>query len=319
MLKELFEQKRTYLDTFFEKLDLSAAEEILNILLNRTGMTILCGVGKSGTVAKKIAETMTSIGERAIFLSPSNALHGDIGIVNAQDVCLMFSKSGESEELLHLIPFLRNRHATLVAVVCEEENSLARACDVVIHLPLEQELCPFDMVPTTSTTIQMIFGDVLAIAIMRKKNFSMDQYALNHPAGRIGRRITMKVQDLMITGNDIPTAKPSDTLVDTLHELSNKRCGCVLILNESQQLIGIFTDGDLRRTLQTRGTNALEAPLHEIMTQRPRHTNPDILAIEAMRTMEANQKSPITVLPVLNENSEVVGMIKMHDIVQSGI
>lgn len=319
MLKELFEQEQRYLSYFFEHLDIKAAEQLLDILFHCPGVAIFTGIGKSGLVAKKIAVTMTSTGSRAFYLSPTNAMHGDIGIVTEKDVFIMLSKSGESDELLNLVPFMRNRGIKLISIVSNPNSRLAKACDFFVNLPLQKELCPFDLVPTTSTAIQMIFGDVLAVALMSRKKFSLDEYALNHPAGRIGRRITTKVKDLMISGTGIPKCTPNDKLVDILVELSNKRCGCILIVNEAHIFQGIFTDGDLRRALQHHGPKALEVTMHELMTHSAKFIGPHELAWEAMQVMESDQKHPVTVLPVLEDGNKVVGLIKMHDIVQSGI
>ncbi|CCB85066.1 MULTISPECIES: KpsF/GutQ family sugar-phosphate isomerase [Parachlamydia] len=319
MLKDLFAHAKNYLDYFFSHLDMQKSEKVLEICQNCKGVLIFTGVGKSGYVAKKVAATMTSTGTRALFLSPTDALHGDIGIVTSDDVFLILSKSGETDELLNLMPCLRNKGATIIGIVSNAKSRLAKACDIFIELPLQKELCPFDLVPTTSTTIQMIFGDVLAVELMTHKNFSKDQYGLNHPAGTIGKRVNVKVKDLMLTGSAIPICYPENKLVDILVELSNKKCGCVLIVDNQFILKGIFTDGDLRRALQKNGVQVLETPIGQIMSQKPQLITPDVLAFEAMRQMESDQKHPITVLPVVDDNHKVVGLIKMHDLVQSGI
>jgi arabinose-5-phosphate isomerase len=263
--------------------------------------------------------TMTSTGTKALYLSPTNALHGDIGMITDKDILVLVSKSGESEELLNFIPFLRNRGVYMIALVSNPSSRLAKSCDFVMNLPLERELCPFDLVPTTSTTVQMIFGDMLAVALMNLKNYSLDKYALNHPAGRIGKRTMVKVKDLMLVGTDIPFCSTKNNLRTTLVELSNKRCGCVLIVDENRHLLGIFTDGDLRRALQSRGANVLEIAMDQLMTKTARWIGPDDLAWVAMQKMESDQKNAITVLPVIDDEKKVVGLIKMHDIVQAGI
>lgn len=319
MLKKLLELERSALNSFFDTLDIKAAEELLQILRDCKGLMIFTGVGKSGLVAEKIALTMTSTGTRAFYLSSANALHGDIGIVSQLDVFIMLSKSGESDELLQMIPFLRNKGVKIVAIVNKPNSRLSKACDVTMVLPLEKELCPFDLAPTTSTATQLIFGDVLAIALMSLKNFSLSDYAMNHPAGRIGRSLTLKVKDLMLVNEAVPVCNPQSKLVDTLVELSNKRCGCVLVVRPDQHLQGIFTDGDLRRALQGHGPSALNAQIHEFMTKTPRTIGPNELAAQALHIMEGDQKNPITVLPVITEESKVVGIVKMHDIVQSGL
>lgn len=319
VIKELLQKEKLSLDYFFDKIDVATAERVVEILRACQGVMIFSGVGKSGLVAEKIAMTMTSTGSKALFISPTNALHGDIGIVSEKDIFIFLSKSGESEELLQLIPTLRNRRVKIIGIVSNSQSRLARASDIVIDLPLQQELCPFDMVPTTSAVIQLIFGDLLAIALMRLKNFSLDDYVQNHPAGRIGKRISMKVSDLMITGPSLPVCKPHDRLVDTLVELSNKRCGCVLVINDEQILQGIFTDGDLRRSLQKHGASSLSLQMKDVMTQAARSIEPHHLAWDAMREMEGDQKNAITVLPVLENKQKLVGLIKLHDIIQSGL
>ena len=319
MLKELFAIEKNVLNKFFDTLDIQASEELLQILQDCKGLMFFTGVGKSGLVAEKIALTMTSTGSRAFYLSSANALHGDIGIVTDQDVFVMLSKSGESDELLQMIPFLRNKGVKLIAIVNQANSRLGKACDISIVLPMEKELCPFDLAPTTSTVIQMIFGDVLAIALMSLRRFSLAEYAMNHPAGRIGRRLTLKVKDLMLVNEAIPICYPQQKLMDILVELSDKKCGCVLIVKPDQYLQGIFTDGDLRRALQELGSAALETILQELMTKTPRTIGPQELAVHALQVMEGDQKKPITVLPVISEDRKVVGIVKMHDIIQSGL
>lgn len=319
IIKELFEKERAYLNDFFENIDLDAVGKVLDILLECKGLIVLTGIGKSGLIAKKIAVTMTSTGSRAIFLSPTNALHGDLGILNPDDVFIIFSKSGESDELLNLIPYVRNKGVTIIGIISQPSSRLAKAVDCSLALPAERELCPFDMAPTTSTTIQAIVGDILAISLMRQKEFTAIKFAESHPAGRIGKRITMKVLDLMLKNEAIPLCGPEDKLVDTLVELSNKQCGCVLVIDSEHKLLGIFTDGDLRRSLQGKGESTLETRMGDLMTPSPLTIGPDVLAWEAMKLMESDQKHPVMVLPVVEDDHTVIGIIKIHDIVQSGI
>jgi arabinose-5-phosphate isomerase len=319
VLKELLEQEKRYLSYFFDRLDISIMEKIYQTLKSCQGLIILTGIGKSGLIAQKIAATMTSTSTRALYLSPVDALHGDIGIVSSQDVFILISKSGESEELMHLFPSLRNKGVKIICVVSREQSKLAKASDLTICLPLERELCPYNLAPTTSSVIQMIFGDIMAIALMKEKGFTLDEYALNHPAGQIGKRITLKVKDLMITGKQIPLCYPKDFVVNTLLELSDKHCGCVLIVDSESKLLGIFTDGDLRRTLQNKGADCLQEPIELHMTKNPRFTSPETFAAEALKLMEGVEKKEITVLPVLDTEKKVVGVIKLHDIIQTGI
>jgi arabinose-5-phosphate isomerase len=318
-VKELFEKEKKILDHFFSQIDTEPVDQLLSLLKACKGMIFITGVGKSGLVAEKIALTLTSTGTRAFFLSPSNALHGDIGIVRTGDLFLMISKSGESEELLQLIPALRNKNVTIGAILNMKNSRLSKAADLAVHLPLQQELCHYDIVPTSSTVTQMIFGNILAVAMMIHLQFSLEDYAQNHPAGKIGRRLTLRVEDLMLQGHDVPLCGPQEKLVDLLVTLSGKRCGCILVVDPQKALLGIFTDGDLRRALQRLGSKALDSNISELMTLTPRTILPSEMAIDAIRKMEADQQHPITVLPVVDQNNQVQGLIKMHDILQSGL
>lgn len=319
MLQNLIDKERRYLDYFFENLDLEAMESLLQLFHHCQGFLFFTGVGKSEIIAQKIAVTMTSTGTRALFIASINALHGDIGIITDKDILVVLSKSGESEELLNLIPFVRNKGAKVVAVTSSSNNRLMQACDVGVLLPLEKELCHYDLVPTVSAQIQMIFGDILTIALMSLKSFTLDQYAANHPAGRIGRRVTTKVEDLMIKGPSLPICHPQDKLIDTLVELSKKRCGCVMVVDDEMVLKGVFTDGDLGRALNSQGSKVLESPIGSLMTLSPRCIAPEEFAWKALQMMEANQKQPITVLAVTGDSNKLLGLIKMHDLMQAGI
>jgi arabinose-5-phosphate isomerase len=319
MLKELLDNQRNYTDHFFKTLDLQPIEQLVQLLLQCSGVLFFTGVGKSGLVAKKIAFTMVSTGTRAFYLSPTDAVHGDLGMVSSHDAFIILSKSGETEELLDLVPAIRNKGAKLIGVVCKPQSRLAATCHVSVTLPFQRELCPFDMAPTMSTTSQLLFGDLLAIALMRYKNFSLDEYALNHPSGQIGKRITLKVKDLMLTGDRIPLCGPEERLGEILVELSNKRCGCILIADKNRKLLGIFTDGDLRRTLQKVGGQVLEARMDEVMNSRPSSILPEVLAWEAMKRMEADDQRRIMMLPVVDSESRVLGLLHLHDIIQSGL
>ncbi len=319
MLKELLEYQRHYTDHFFETLDLQPIEQLVQLLLGCEGVLFFTGVGKSGLVAKKIAFTMVSTGTRAFYLSPMDAQHGDLGMVSSRDAFIMLSKSGETDELLELVPAIRNKGASLIGVVCHPRSRLAALCDAAVLLPFQRELCPFNMAPTMSTTSQLLFGDLLAIALMRHKNFSLDQYALNHPSGQIGKRITLKVKDLMLTGDRIPLCRPDDRLGEILVELSNKRCGCILVGDERRRLLGIFTDGDLRRTLQRFGGRVVEITMSDLMNARPTYIHADQLAWHAMKQMEADPQRRIMMLPVVDAEGVILGLLHLHDIIQSGI
>jgi arabinose-5-phosphate isomerase len=317
-IKSFFEEQRKYLNYFFDHLEIAKAEEILSAFLKCEGSLIFTGVGKSGIIAQKLSATFLSIGIKAFFLPPIDALHGDLGVLSEKDLLILLSKSGETEELLKMLPYVRKKKARVVSFVSNPKSKLAKDSDISITLPLLRELCPFNLAPTTSTTLQLLFGDVLAIAMMRKKNFTLDDFALNHPSGMIGKKITLLVKDLMLQGEAMPLCSPEDLLMDVLCVLSEKRCGTLLVVDEKKRLKGIFTDGDLRRSLHAQGGDVLQKKMRQIMTDSARSTSQDRLAVEAMKQMEEDPNRLITVLPVLQDGT-VVGILRMHDILQAGL
>jgi len=316
VVKSLVGDFRSNIEYLFSNFDYASFVRLIDRILTCRGALIFAGVGKSGVIAQKIAATVTSSGTKALSLSVQNAMHGDVGVVGSDDIVFLLSKSGETDELLSLCPVLRTKGASLLAIVANGASRLVSACDDHFVLPSVRELCPFDIVPTTSSLAQLIFGDILATSLMKFKNISLDEFIQNHPAGRIGKRQTLRVRDLMLTGEQIPSCRPSNCLGEVLVELSNKQCGCICVLDNENHLLGIFTDGDLRRSLQTYGVESLDYPMHELMTRDPRTVDPETLAYKAMQVMEDGR--PITVLVVM-EKEECVGVIKMHDIVQAGL
>lgn len=316
LLQDLFDEQRSYVNHFFETLRLEEVERVFAACLACKGLIVLTGVGKSGIIAEKIAMTLISTGTRALYLPATNLLHGDIGAVSSEDLVMMLSKSGDSQELIDLLPHLRRRGAQVIGVVSNEGSRLARGADLSVVLPVEKELCPYDLAPTTSTAVQLLFGDVLAMALMKEKGFSLEDYAGNHPSGAIGRKITLTVEELMKKGEEMPLCSGGDRLLDKIVELSDKKCGCLMALTDEGGLEGIFTDGDLRRALQSYGPGAMDMPIRELMTPSPITVAPEILAHEALARMQ--EKRYVMVAPVVN-NGQVVGLIRMHDIIHEGI
>ncbi|MCC5832067.1 MAG: KpsF/GutQ family sugar-phosphate isomerase [Chlamydiales bacterium] len=318
MLQELFTKQKESLETFFSEIEIGRAERLLEEVLACRGVVFFTGIGKSGFIAQKIASTMMSTGTKAAFLPPIDALHGDLGMVSKQDLVIILSKSGETDELLELLPFVRSRGAKVSAVTSNPEGCLAKGVDFPVFLPCPSELCPFDLAPTISSEVQLLFGDVLAVAVMRRKGFTLDEYAANHPGGRIGRRASLKVRQMMLDKERTPLCFAEDKLEEVLVDFSEKRCGCLIVIDEQKELKGIFTDGDLRRALQAKGEKVLKEKVGNLMTRRPKAIDADALAWDAMKLMEADQKCPVMVLPVI-EKSEVIGIIKMHDLIQAGV
>ncbi|XP_020091011.1 probable arabinose 5-phosphate isomerase isoform X2 [Ananas comosus] len=254
-LGALFETQRGILDHFFERLDLSEAAAFAQALVDAPGAVFFSGVGKSGLVARKLAQSLASLGlVRASFLAPVDALHGDLGALFPGDLLVLLSKSGASDELLALAPCARAKGAALLALTSAPRSPLAALCDRgVVHLPLLRELCPFGLAPLTSAALQMLFVDTVVAAVMAARRLTRDQLAANHPAGKIGKSLIFKVKDVMKKKEDLPISKEGDMIMDQLTELTSKGCGCLLVVDDEYHLIGTFTDGDLRRTLKASG------------------------------------------------------------------
>lgn len=317
MIEKYFQRQKSSLNHFFQNIDIQLVEEMVQMFAACKGNILFTGVGKSGHIAEKVATTLLSTGTRALYLPPNNAMHGDVGIVQKQDLVILLSKSGESDELLQLLSAVKQRDVKTVVWTSNKESRLAKACDLLCYLPLDKELCPFNLAPTTSALLQLLLGDVLAVSLMERKEFTLSDYALNHPAGRIGRRITTRVSDVMLQGEKLPICQPSDKVRDILLVLTSKRCGCVLIEDEGR-LVGIFTDGDLRRAMQKEGDQVMRKPVSEFMVQSFRSIASDKLIIEAVEEMERDSEKRIMMLPVIREN-KLVGLLHLHDILQSGL
>lgn len=318
MLEDLLNRQRQYLNYYFEHFDKEEMSRFVQMCLNTEGLIVFTGVGKSGIIADKIAMTLVSTGTKALSLPPTNFLHGDIGILSEKDLLVLISRSGETEELFNLVSFARKRQTRLAAIVSNSQSRLARMCDITVHLPIEKELCPFDLAPTTSTVAQLLCGDLLAVALMQAKKFDLSQYVLNHPSGSIGQKIrmTLKVEEVM--QKEIPLAKPDECLKDVLAEFSSKKMGALVIADAEQNLLGIFTDGDLRRALQAYGSEVLSKPMHYLMSHTPLSISKEILAWDALKFMQRDPKKFVMILPVV-DGQKVIGMLRMHDIVQAGI
>ena len=217
-----------------------------------------------------------------------------------------------------MIPYIRKKGAKIIAIVSNQESRLVKEADFFITLPVEKELCPFNLAPTTSAAVQLIFGDILAVALMKAKNFTLSEFAVNHPAGSIGKKISLCVDDLMLRGENIPLCTQESCLIDVIAELSSKKCGALLVVDEKNELKGIFTDGDLRRAILQFGKDLLSQKIADLMTKAPQATTKKTLAWQAMKQMEENPKKLITVLPVV-EGKKVVGIVRLHDILQAGL
>jgi arabinose-5-phosphate isomerase len=294
----------------------------------RRGKLVVTGVGKSGIVARKIAATFSSIGLMAVFLNPVDALHGDLGIVNADDVALLLSNSGETEELLAILPHLRRRGTARIALVGRIDSSLARGCDVVLDGAVDREVCPLNLAPTASTAVAMAIGDALAAVWMERAGISPVDFAINHPAGSLGRQLTLTVADLMVPAAELTPLAPDAPLPAVISHLTQGSpsrgslgASWVHAPGNPHQLAGLITDGDLRRTLQRNEPSAWgQVTAHQMATADPITVTPDELAASALELMERNPRKPISVLPVVHPDhpGQVKGLLRLHDLVQAG-
>jgi arabinose-5-phosphate isomerase len=294
-------------------------ERVIQLLAGCKGKIVLLGVGKSGIIAQKIAATMTSTGTSAIYLHPSDALHGGIGIIQPDDVVIILSNSGETDEIIGMLPYLKHRHVPIVALVGNLRSTLARRADAVMDGSVDQEACPLNLAPTTSTTVALALGDALAMTLMQVKGLTPDDFAINHPGGQLGKRLTLKVADLMHGRTANPIIQIGATWVELVKGISDGGLGAVNVVNSAGRLAGIITDGDLRRTIQKCDATSLERlKCDEVMTRNPASARPELLAYDALRLME-DRPSQISVLPVVDDDGVCVGLIRLHDIVRSGL
>lgn len=302
-----------------KRLDPDTIEKSLKLLYHCSGKVVLVGVGKSGIVAQKIAATLSSIGTVAVFLHPCDALHGDLGVVTSGDVAILLSNSGETAEIIHMIPHFKHRAVPIISIVGNLKSTLARSADVVIDAGVDREACPLNLAPTTSTTVALAIGDALAMTLTQMKGLTPEDFALNHPAGRLGKRLTLRVADLMHSGEDNPTLSPDASWLEVVSTVSQGGLGAVSIVDEGGKLLGIVTDGDLRRAMEKTSPLAFsDLTAVKIMTHNPIAIAPQILAYDALQIME-NRSSQIAVLPVVDEENLCLGLVRLHDIVRSGL
>jgi arabinose-5-phosphate isomerase len=292
-------------------------EEAVKMLQACQGKVILTGVGKSGLIANKISATMVSTGTPAVYLHGSEGLHGDIGIVAKEDIVIAVGKSGESEELLVLLPFIRKIGARMIAITAQANSTLARGSDLVLVTPIQEEACPLNLAPTCSTTAALVLGDALAMALMKLRNFQPTDYAMFHPGGQLGKRLLLNVGDLMRTGEANAVIRLSHTIQFMLCEMTSKRAGAVSVLDEEDRLLGLITDFDIRRVLEG-GQNLFALTIGAVMNPKPSWVYQDEKAVKVLQFMEKREK-PISVLPVLNRQEKVVGMIHIHDLISRGL
>jgi arabinose-5-phosphate isomerase len=301
------------------RLQAEEIERVVQLLTACKGKIVILGVGKSGIIAQKIAATMTSTGTGALYLHPSDALHGGIGIINADDAVMILSNSGETDEIIEMLPYLKRRQVPIIALVGNLDSTLARRADAVIDGTVDQEACPLNLAPTTSTTVALALGDALAMTLMQVKGLTPDDFAVNHPAGQLGKRLTLTVADLMHSGSANPTITLGAGWVDAVKGITAGGLGAVNVIDDAGRLAGVITDGDLRRAIQSHDAMSLtKLRCDELMTCHPTVASPELLAYDALQLME-DRPSQISVLPVVDDGRVCVGLIRLHDIVRSGL
>ncbi len=288
----------------------------LSLILNCRGRVVVSGIGKSGHVARKLAATLASTGTPAFFVHASEAAHGDLGMITPDDVVVVLSNSGETDELVSLLPHLKREGARIVALTGNEQSSLAQAADVHLDAAVDAEACPLGLAPTASTTAALALGDALALALLEARGFSAEDFARSHPGGTLGRRLFTRVSDIMRTGDALPVSPTTATLADAIVEMSRKGMGMTVIVDGDGRVEGIFTDGDLRRCLDhVRDVGAVR--ISELMTRTPRMVAPDRLAVDCVDTMEATPK--VSQLLVVDGQRRLVGALHLHDLFRARI
>ena len=300
-----------------DRLDTSF-EDAVNLISHSSGRVILTGMGKSGHIAKKVSATMASTGTPSFFLHPAEGIHGDLGMVTAQDVIIAYSNSGETGEILNIIPSVKRIGAKMIAVVGNVNSTLAKNSDVVLYAGAEKEADNLGLAPTSSTTAALALGDALAVTLMEKMHFTADNFAVFHPGGSLGRRLLLTVEMVMHKGDNNPVIFENSSIKDALFAMTDKGLGAVSVIDENYMLQGLMTDGDVRRGLE-KGINFLSLPVKEGMTKKPIVITPDKLAAEALHLMEKHVPHPITVLPVADNNGKSVGMIHITDLLRQGV
>ncbi|WP_339511407.1 KpsF/GutQ family sugar-phosphate isomerase [Pseudomonas sp. RL_15y_Pfl2_60] len=308
------------------RLELEAVEELLpriddnfiracELILSSKGRVVVVGMGKSGHVGNKIAATLASTGTTAFFVHPAEASHGDMGMITRDDVVLALSNSGSTAEIVTLLPLIKRLGIKLISMTGNPESALAKAAEVNLDASVSKEACPLNLAPTSSTTASLVLGDALAIALLEARGFTAEDFAFSHPGGALGRRLLLKVENVMHTGDGLPTVKRGTSLREALLVMTQKGLGMTVIIDENGLLAGIFTDGDLRRTLD-REIDLREATIDQVMTARGKTARAEMLAAEALKIMEDHK---ISSLVVVDDNDRPIGALNMHDLLRAGV
>jgi arabinose-5-phosphate isomerase len=287
----------------------------IDIIYATKGRVVLTGMGKSGLIARKIVATLNSTGTAAIYLHPTDALHGDLGMVRKEDVVIMISKSGSTEEIAKLLPMFKRLGVKLIAMSGNPDSSLVKESDIFLNISVKEEACPHDLAPTSSTTATLVMGDALSVALLQKRGFTAEDFALLHPGGSLGKRLSLKIDEIMIKGDGVPLVKENSSIKDIILEMTSKRLGTTCVVDNAGKLSGIITDGDLRRLLEkTMDVKHLVAT--DIMSKNPKVTEKDYLASFALQLMESHK---ITSLIITDLDKKPIGIVHLHDLINLGL
>jgi len=313
--RRVIETEAAALHDLADRIDGAFSDACARMLATR-GRVVCVGMGKSGHVARKVAATLASTGTPAFFVHPGEAAHGDLGMITDADTVLALSNSGESDEILTLLPVLARQGNTVIAMTGRPASTLARQADVHLDVSVPAEACPHDLAPTSSTTAALAMGDALAVALLEARGFTAEDFARSHPAGALGRRLLLHIRDVMHSGDAVPRVPPTATLAEALVEMSRKRLGMTAVVDASDRLLGLFTDGDLRRALDDAAIDVRATTIADVMTRNPRTIGPDALAVEAAQLMEAHQ---INALLVMDAAGQLQGALNIHDLLRARV
>lgn len=300
-----------------EHIDPESVEKACRLILECKGKLVCSGMGKSGLIAQKLAATFSSTGTPAFFLHPGESLHGDLGVVQPNDVVLLLAKSGESDEVVQMLQVIQKMGNPVISLLGNPDSSAGRMSTVIVRASVSREADSLNLAPTASTTVSLVVGDALATAVSEKRGFQPENFALYHPAGQLGKRLLLKVADLLDTPDILPVCGEEASMTELLEAVTRPNQGGAMIVNSDNEVVGLVTDGDLRRAILKYG-NVLERNLKEIMTANPITITRDTLALDALRIME-DRPSQISVLPVIDENNHPVGLLRIHDLVRAGL
>lgn len=306
--------ERDAVDQLSQRID-SHFDKACELMLNCKGRVVVTGMGKSGHIGTKIASTLASTGTPAMFVHPGEASHGDMGMITANDVVLALSNSGNTAEVITLLPLLKRMGTPLISMTGNADSTLSTTADANLDVSVTEEACPLDLAPTSSTTVALVMGDALAIALLEARGFSAEDFAFSHPGGALGRRLLLKVNDIMHTGKEIPIVTPDTKLSDALMEITTKGLGMTTVLDNDHRLLGIFTDGDLRRTLD-QNIDIHNTLIAEVMTHSCKTATANMLAAEALAIMDSGK---ISVLAVVDNDNKPVGALHLHDLLKAGV